>query len=294
MAATHTPNLNLNKPDPQDYVSVVTDINDNMDMIDGAMGAIPTGLSLQGQINTLKPITITIDPVTNASGAYTHTTNDSRVTEGLKATGIEVGTPETFKAPIRITTGNGTIELYCANAVGSSTVVVTLEESTPLDSADPQPASVTSTEFDILANRIGTLSNLHTTNKTSLVDATNEVSDQIATIGTVLTGSWTATETSAVLVQLTQSITLTKGTWLVMATVPVVDSGNPTVVIGPQIPLIDNYEFGAASKAGEQAIRIIKVDTSQPVYAITGGSSPVTYNSNFLTRGGIRAVKIGA
>lgn len=181
MAATHTPNINLNKPDRMDLVSVVTDLNDNMDTLDDAIGALPTGRTLQGQINTLKPITITIDPVTNASGAYTHTTNDARVTEGLKATGIEVGTPETFRAPIRITTGNGTIELYCANAVGSSTVTVTLEESTPIDSADPQPASVTSTEFDILANRIGTLSNLHTTNKTSLVDATNEVSDQIAT-----------------------------------------------------------------------------------------------------------------
>ena len=187
MAATHTPNLNLNKPDRADLVSVVTDINDNMDTIDNAIGALPVGLSLQGQINTLKPITITIDPVTNASGAYTHTTNDARVTEGLKATGIEVGTPNTFRAPIRITTGNGTIELYCANAVGSSTVTVTLEESTPLDSADPQPASVTSTEFDILANRIGTLSNLHTTNKTSLVDATNEVSDQMGSLASLTT-----------------------------------------------------------------------------------------------------------
>ena len=38
MAAAHTTNLNLNKPDRSDFVSVVNDINDNMDMIDAAYG----------------------------------------------------------------------------------------------------------------------------------------------------------------------------------------------------------------------------------------------------------------
>ena len=182
MPATQTTNLGLNKPDRQDLVSVVTDINDNMDTLDGAIGALPTGRTLQGQINTLKPIDITLDPVTNANGAVTVTTTDARITEDLKAICIEVGTPETFKAPVKITTGNGTVELYCANAVGSSTVVVTFEMATPLDSADPQPASVTSTEFDILAGRIGTLSQLTTTNKQDIVSAVNELDGDIATL----------------------------------------------------------------------------------------------------------------
>lgn len=43
MSATHTTNLGLNKPDRQDYVSVVTDINDNMDMIDTALHGLDTG-----------------------------------------------------------------------------------------------------------------------------------------------------------------------------------------------------------------------------------------------------------
>lgn len=54
MAATHTTNLGLNKPDRQDYVSVVNDINDNMDTLDAAIGAVPSGSSLQGQIDTEK------------------------------------------------------------------------------------------------------------------------------------------------------------------------------------------------------------------------------------------------
>ena len=54
MAATHTTNLGLNKPDRQDYVSVVSDINDNMEKLDSVIGAVPSGSSLQGQIDTEK------------------------------------------------------------------------------------------------------------------------------------------------------------------------------------------------------------------------------------------------
>ena len=38
MSATQTTNLGLNKPDRSDYVSVVNDLNDNMDIIDAAYG----------------------------------------------------------------------------------------------------------------------------------------------------------------------------------------------------------------------------------------------------------------
>lgn len=51
MAATHTTNLNLNKPARTDFVSVVSDINDNMDILDGAIGAVPQGETVQGQID---------------------------------------------------------------------------------------------------------------------------------------------------------------------------------------------------------------------------------------------------
>lgn len=43
MSATQTTNLGLNKPDRSDYVSVVNDLNDNMDIIDGAYGNLATG-----------------------------------------------------------------------------------------------------------------------------------------------------------------------------------------------------------------------------------------------------------
>ncbi len=59
MAATHTTNLGLNKPDRQDYVSVVNDLNANMDTIDTAYGNLDNGKankvssSTNGHIATL-------------------------------------------------------------------------------------------------------------------------------------------------------------------------------------------------------------------------------------------------
>ena len=48
------------------------------------------------------------------------------------------------------------------------------------------PTAVTSTEFDILSNRIGALADLHTTNKTTIVAAVNENADAITNLGSRL------------------------------------------------------------------------------------------------------------
>lgn len=46
MAATQTPYLYLNKPDRDDYVSVITDINDNMNKIDESAQMVETGMAI--------------------------------------------------------------------------------------------------------------------------------------------------------------------------------------------------------------------------------------------------------
>ena len=125
--------------------------------------------------NNLKPLTITLDPVENASGAVSVTTSDARVTEDMKAIAIEVGTPEVFKAPVTVATGSGTVTLTCTNASGTSTVTVTFIKTSPVEGGEDYPPAVTSTEFDILADRIGSLSSLDTEVKTNLVSAVNEV-----------------------------------------------------------------------------------------------------------------------
>lgn len=67
MAASQTTNLNLNKPARTDFVSVVTDINDNMDMIDTAIGALPSGKTLQGQIDELSAAIAELIPAEGVS-----------------------------------------------------------------------------------------------------------------------------------------------------------------------------------------------------------------------------------
>ena len=149
-------------------------------LTDAQMAQVRSNIYAASKVE-VQPITITIDSVTNANGNYSHTTTDSRISEDMKAVGIEVGTPETFLAPITVTTGSGSVTLTCANAVGSSTVTLTFVRSQPLDSAEEQPETVTSSEFNILDGRIGTLSSLTTSVKTSAVAAINELNTKIVT-----------------------------------------------------------------------------------------------------------------
>lgn len=137
--------------------------------------------------NNLKPLTITLDPVSNANGAVSVVTEDPRVTEDMKPISIEVGTPEVFKAPITVTTASGTVTLACENAAGTSTVKATFIKTSPVESGADYPPAVTSTEFDILADRIGSLGELDTTDQSSVVNAVNEVVDSVEDVNSNLT-----------------------------------------------------------------------------------------------------------
>lgn len=125
-----------------------------------------------------KPIWIALDTVTNTSGSYTHTTTTELVTAGMKAIQIEVTNPDAFNDEITITVSDGSITLTCASVAGTSGVTVAVQK--PLNPSEGDPPAVTSTEFDILANRIGMLGNLTTTEKTNLVGAVNEVKSTLS------------------------------------------------------------------------------------------------------------------
>lgn len=152
-------------------------------VLTNVQGQIDHALDLYQDIkdNNMKPLTVTLDPVTNANGSYTHITEDSRITEEMKAIAFEAGTPEVFLSPVSITTADGSATLTCSNAVGTSTVTVTFVHTWPVDGGEDVPERVTSTEFDILADRIGSLSTLETTDKTSIVNAVNSLKDETDT-----------------------------------------------------------------------------------------------------------------
>lgn len=147
---------------------------------DGAGGSVPAPLA-GDQIKFLKGdgtweetpgaklLTVQLDTVTNVSGSYSHVTNDDSVTADMQPVRIEVSTPSTFRDKITITTGAGTVTLSCADVVGTSTVKVFLLKQ------EDDPTAITSTEFDLLSNKIGNLTNLETTAKNNLVAAINEL-----------------------------------------------------------------------------------------------------------------------
>ena len=107
--------------------------------------------------------------VTNTSGSYSNTFLDERIATSMKPYQIEVGDPSIFNDKISITTGDGSFTIACNSVSGSTSVIVGF-----LKIAD-DPTEVTSTEFDVLNNRIGDLDSLSTTAKTNAVAAIKQL-----------------------------------------------------------------------------------------------------------------------
>lgn len=124
-----------------------------------------------------KPVPVALDTVTNSSGSYTHTTACEYATAGMKPILIELSDPNAFCADITVTVTDGYITLSCDKVIGTSDVTVSIMKT--LNPSESDPPAVTSSEFDILANRIGTLSNLTTTAKTNIVSAVNELDSDL-------------------------------------------------------------------------------------------------------------------
>ena len=122
-----------------------------------------------------KLIVVDLDTVTNASGSYTHSTTVNGITADMKAVMVELGNPDAFLDTINIVTSTNAITLTCSSVAGTSTVKASLLFIATAN-------AITSSEFDVLAGRIGTLSSLATTAKTDLVAAVNEVAGKIASI----------------------------------------------------------------------------------------------------------------
>lgn len=120
-----------------------------------------------------KLVTYELDEVTGTGGSYSHITYISSVTHDMKAVLIEVSDPDVFLDEISISCIDGGITFSCGNVNGTSTVTVSCLFTANSD-------NMTSSEFDVLSNRIGTIGNLKTTAKSNLVGAVNELFDDIA------------------------------------------------------------------------------------------------------------------
>ena len=107
--------------------------------------------------------------VTNTSGSYSNTFIDERIATSMRAFQLEIEDPSVFDDKISITTSDGSFTIACDEVAGETDVTVGF-----LKIAD-DPTAISSTEFTTLNNRIGDLSDLETTDQTSMVNAVNEV-----------------------------------------------------------------------------------------------------------------------
>ena len=172
--STVTPNLGLVLPSNSEKVSRVI-INTNNERIDAAFGTAGA-----------KVYTVEL-AVSNVSGAYEGRVDDDVITAQMSANRLYIVDPTVFNDVITVTCYDGYLTLSCDDVAGDTTVEITVIK----EAVDP--TQITSTEFDILNNRIGDLSTLDTTNKSNVVNAVNEVkagvdtnSDAIANVASAL------------------------------------------------------------------------------------------------------------
>lgn len=160
--ATTTTNLGLTLPDNGEKVSRQI-INTNNTLIDNAFSGVGA-----------KIYDVTLE-VSNVSGAYSGTVYDDKITASMRAIDIYAVDPSIFNDKIHVTCQAGYLTITCDDVAGTTDVTISV-----LKSAN-DPTALTSTEFDILSNRIGDLDDLTTTVKTNVVNAVNEVNAGLAT-----------------------------------------------------------------------------------------------------------------
>lgn len=160
--ATTTTNLGLTLPDNGEKVSRQI-INTNNTLIDNAFSGVGA-----------KIYDVTLE-VSNVSGAYSGTVYDDKITASMRAIDIYAVDPSIFNDKIHVTCYAGYLTITCDDVAGTTDVTISV-----LKSAN-DPTALTSTEFDILSNRIGDLDDLTTTVKTNVVNAINEVNSGLST-----------------------------------------------------------------------------------------------------------------
>ena len=123
---------------------------------------------------------------------------------------------------------------------------------------------------------------------------TGSTAEAIGNIGTELTASWTANSTSAYGTALTDSITVTKGTWVISWGHPV-QSGDIACFVNGITTNSDITEQFMTMDTGTQLTKgviIAKFTGNASLNIASGGSASVTFTNT--TRGFLRAVKVSA
>lgn len=105
--------------------------------------------------------------------------------------------------------------------------------------------------------------------------------------GGVIYGAWTATSSSATGTRLSDELTLDKGVWIVSFAIPPYSSSNNVGQI-----YLEGNDYRWASAGYATGLWVVTVETTKTVSLKAGSAANVSWNSSYLTRGGIYAVKV--
>lgn len=226
-------------------------------------------------------LVVNLDTVTNTSGSYSHTTTVSGMTSDLKAVAIECGDPSIFKDKVTITTGTDSVTLACSDVAGTSTVKVSF---LAIGNANP----LSSTEYGALDARIGSLSNLTTSDRSNIVSAINELN-----IISILYATWKASSSAAINVELTNSVSLTPGTWLIIGQNPLcsADGGVLGIAFSDESAASVFPSGGYTSTVTYNKCFAIATVTAN-VDVMLKSASRTSINYTYTERGGIIAIRI--
>lgn len=131
-----------------------------------------------------------------------------------------------------------------------------------------------------------------TTSASGLMSASDK--SKLDAIGTIIDAEWTATSSSASLTTLTESVSLSPGTWLMVAVTPISDNADmvyaPRAISG-STDIGSNVYFGGFENYNH-CVLPFKVTSTANVVIRTGRATSV--NFTYPERGGVRFVKLAS
>lgn len=109
--------------------------------------------------------------VTNVSGEYSNTVQDENLTTDMIAMRVELGDASVFHGNITVSPGSGEYTVSCPDVTGTSTLKVFFSKQ------QQNPLTITSTEFDILDNRLSAVENVSTKTPVTIASTDWELSN---------------------------------------------------------------------------------------------------------------------
>lgn len=152
---------------------------------------------------------------------------------------------------------------------------------------------IVKTEYDVLQERYNTIELGGLTVTLSEALGINQESTNRLRLGggggsaKFLSGSWTATSSNQTGKQLTDSLNLTTGIWIVSFSVPPYTATNRLAQV-----YLEGNDYRVSNANYLQGFWIVEVSTTKSVSVHAGAGTSVTWDSGYLSRGGIQAIRI--